>query len=135
MKPSVLIIFLLLSLHPQPSQSLKISVVGACVNPLLQSSQEQQQQQQQVQGIALEISAAEFYSSFASIFQLSDGSSISIPEAQERSESLRYMQVLQSHLNTCLSQTVSKHHGRRSFSTQLVFSWMRRPATTWAVMS
>ena len=44
-------------------------------------------------GIAINVTSREFYTSFASIFRLSDGSSVK-PPPQERMESVRYMQVL-----------------------------------------
>ena len=76
---------LLLLLLPCSSSAINITLVPWCTNPTAPSQQPQR-------GIAMAVTAAEFYSSFASLFRLSDGSSISIP-AQERTESLRYMQV------------------------------------------
>jgi hypothetical protein len=43
-------------------------------------------------GVAVNVTAKEFYSSFASIFRLSDGSSVK-PPSSEGMESIRYMQV------------------------------------------
>ena len=83
------LILLLLLLSASGTESLRISgVAQGCINP----SSQRQQQMTNNQGIEIQITAAEFYDSFASIFRLSDGSSISAPE-QERMESLRYMQV------------------------------------------
>jgi hypothetical protein len=50
-------------------------------------------------GIAIRATAQEFYTSFASIFSLSDGSKISVPTG-DRVESLRYIQVTQGNPQT-----------------------------------
>jgi hypothetical protein len=93
------LLILLLLLAPL-GESLRISGVQGCVDPnsMLSAASQQQQQPSMNQGIEIQITAAEFYDSFASIFRLSDGSRISAPE-QERMESLRYMQV--GRLLTC----------------------------------
>ncbi len=135
MRLSVLLQCLLLaSCCFSAASSLKISVMDSCVNPLLPTQQLMQQQQQQ--GIALEITASEFYSSFASIFQLSDGSRISIPEAQGRKESLKYMQVIIlfatmfSHCTQKHTHTHTHTQNHRSSSTPLASTWTRGPATS-----
>lgn len=57
-------------------------------------------------GIAINATSKEFYTSFASIFRLSDGSSIR-PPPQERMESVRYMQELLSFIGVTVNETLS----------------------------
>jgi hypothetical protein len=60
-----------------------------------------------IPGIAINVTASEFYSSFASIFRLSDWSRISAP-TREKTESLLYMKELMYmvgvHVNISASQ-------------------------------
>lgn len=84
--PSLLPLLLGTIISMPLSQALEISTIGSCVNPLGGENGPSMGQ-----GVAIKTSAAEFYASFARIFRLSDGSSISLP-AQERMESLQYIQ-------------------------------------------
>lgn len=85
---SLFVATVLLLLHT--SAAMQFTVLDDCVSPY--SKGHVSTSRPQVPGIAINITAAEFYESFAGIFRLSDGSSISSP-ARERIESLRYMQV------------------------------------------
>jgi hypothetical protein len=58
-------------------------------------------------GIAINVTAAEFYASFASIFRLLDGSRISAPR-MEKTESLRYMQGLLYMIGVHVNETASR---------------------------
>lgn len=57
-------------------------------------------------GIAINVTAKEFYASFASIFRLSDGSTIRPPSA-ERMESVRYMQELMYSVGISVNESAS----------------------------
>ena len=57
-------------------------------------------------GIAINVTAREFYSSFASIFKLSDGSTVKPPSA-ERMESITYIQELMYTVGITVNQTAS----------------------------
>jgi hypothetical protein len=70
---------------------LEFSVISNCVSPLERGYSTASSPA--VPGIAINVTAAEFYASFANIFRLSDGSKISAPK-KEKTESLRYMQEL-----------------------------------------
>jgi hypothetical protein len=59
-----------------------------------------------VPGIAVNVTAREFYSSFASIFKLSDGSAVKPPSA-ERMESVKYMQELMFSVGIAVNETAS----------------------------
>ncbi len=86
----VLALVILGMLHlPRKATGLKFTVIENCVNPLGTSTGADTAVG--VPGIAVHVSVVEFYSSFASIFRLSDGSTISVP-AQDRTESLEYIQ-------------------------------------------
>ena len=71
--------------------ALEFSVISNCVSPLERGYSTASSPA--VPGIAINVTAAEFYASFANIFRLSDGSKISAPK-KEKTESLRYMQEL-----------------------------------------
>lgn len=57
-------------------------------------------------GLAINVTAREFYTSFASIFKLSDGSSMR-PPSEERMESVRYMQELMYAVGISVNETAS----------------------------
>lgn len=88
------------------SLALELSVIDACTNPL--GGESGPTTTHQSQGIAIKTSAAEFYSSFASIFRLSDGSSIRIP-AQERMESLQYIQDMLYSVGVYVNRSASSN--------------------------
>jgi hypothetical protein len=56
------------------------------------------------------VTAAEFYSSFAGIFGLSDGSQITA-QMKERTESLRYMQELLYMVGVYVNETNKEYPG------------------------
>jgi hypothetical protein len=61
----------------QGASALEFSIVHDCVHPL--ESAASRTGAVGVPGIAINVTAAEFYASFAGIFRLSDGSRISAP--------------------------------------------------------
>jgi hypothetical protein len=59
-------------------------------------------------GISVNVTASEFYQSFASIFRLSDGSRISMPTDGRRIESLRYMQEILHAVGVHVNESASR---------------------------
>ena len=89
------ILALFLALAVPGTCALQFSLVENCVSPYTKAgdaSPSSPAAATVVPGIAIKLTAAEFYESYAGIFRLSDGSKITAP-ARERVESLRYMQV------------------------------------------
>jgi hypothetical protein len=91
------------------TQGLTFTVVENCNNPL-GTPGGTGVEGVRVPGIAVHASASEFYSSFASIFRLSDGSTISVP-AQERTESLEYIQGMLKSVGVYVNKTDTTAHG------------------------
>lgn len=101
--PLILLAALFLLSCTPPCDALKFRVLDNCQSgdgsaPAGQGGQP---------GIAIEVTAAEFYASFASIFRLTDGSRISVP-AGERMESLRYMQYLLRNVHVRVNEAASQ---------------------------
>ena len=133
------VVGLLLLAHHPTALALKLSVLPSCINPQGDSRgpPPPPSSDQQEQGLAIEITPDEFYASFASLFRLSDGSHLSLL-TKERTESLRYMQVLHVWHAVCgwivvVLIALFKHMRvvYRSFSTPLGSTWTKRPATRW----
>ena len=90
------------------AEALQFYMIEDCVHPLQAGLNEAQGQTNvpRVPGIAVNVTAAEFYSSFAGIFMLSDGSRIGAPQ-RERTESLHYMQQLMYMVGVHVNETAS----------------------------
>ncbi len=95
--------------------ALKFRVINDCVHPLERNLDADGRFSgagaagggARVPGIAISVTAEEFYRSFAGIFRLSDGSRISAP-AKERTESLRYMQELMYMVGVHVNESASR---------------------------
>lgn len=85
------------------ASALKFRALERCVNPILSSATTLPEP-----GMAIEVTADEFYSSFASIFRLTDGSRISLAQpTEERMQSLHYMQDLLRNVQVYVNETGS----------------------------
>lgn len=107
--------------HVPPSSQLKFSTIRNCIRPMGGEDGASHQADRAYNaamagelganegtGISINISAAEFYRSFASIFRLSDGSRINMPADGRRLESLRYMQEILHATGVHVNETASR---------------------------
>jgi hypothetical protein len=93
---------------------LKFSVIRDCTNPQGRDFGEFAEADyyyagQEGNGISINVTAKQFYASFASMFRLSDGSKISVPSTEQgQKESLRYMQEILGNVGVYVNTSASE---------------------------